>query len=49
MRERIHQLGGSLEISSDGNGNSTIVVVTLPVANVAPPVGIPNEDDVAAD
>jgi signal transduction histidine kinase len=49
MRERIHQLGGSLEISSDGHGNGTIVVVKLPVANVAPPVAAPNEDDAAAD
>jgi hypothetical protein len=29
MQEKIHQLGGSFEISSDGNG--TIVVVTLAV------------------
>jgi len=49
MRERIHQLGGSLEISSAGNGKGTVVVVTLPVANVAPPVATPNEDDAAAD
>jgi two-component system, NarL family, sensor kinase len=44
MRERIHQLDGSLEISSDGNGKGTIVVVKLPVANVAPPFSAPNED-----
>ena len=31
MQEKIHQLGGSFEISSDGNGNGTIVVVTLAV------------------
>jgi signal transduction histidine kinase len=49
MRERIHQLGGSLEISSNGNGMGTIVAVKLPVANVAPPVSAPNEDDAAAD
>ena len=49
MRERIHQLGGSLEISSDGHGSGTIVVVKLPVANAAPPVAAPNEDDAAAD
>jgi len=30
MQEKIHQLG-SFEISSDGNGNGTIVVVTLAV------------------
>jgi signal transduction histidine kinase len=49
MRERIHQLGGSLEISSDGNGKGTIVVVKLPAATSAPPVGAPNEDVAAAD
>ena len=49
MRERIHQLGGSLEISSVGNGRGTIVVAKLPVANVAPPVSASNEDDAAAD
>ncbi len=49
MRERIHQLGGSLEISSDGNGMGTIVAVKLPVANVVPLVSAPNEDDAAAD
>ncbi len=49
MRERIHQLGGSLEIGSDGNGKGTAVVVKLPVANVVTPVAAPNEDDAAAD
>lgn len=49
MRERIHQLGGSLEISSAGSGKGTVVLVILPVANVAPPVAAPNEDDAAAD
>jgi signal transduction histidine kinase len=49
MRERIHQLGGTLEISSDGNGKGTAVVVKLPVANVVPPVAEPDEDAAAAD
>jgi signal transduction histidine kinase len=49
MRERIHQLGGSLEISSAGSGKGTVVLVILPVANVAPPVAAPNEDEAAAD
>jgi len=49
MRERIHQLGGSLEISSDGNGKGTAVVVKLPVANVGPIVAAPKEDNAAAD
>jgi signal transduction histidine kinase len=48
MRERIHQLGGSLEISSAGSGKGTVVLVTLPVANVAPPVAAGN-DNTAAD
>ena len=47
MRERIHQLGGSLEISSGGKG--TAVIVKLPVANVVPPVGIRDEATAAAD
>ena len=38
MRERIHQLGGSLEISSDGHGKGTAVVVKLPMADVASPL-----------
>jgi signal transduction histidine kinase len=49
MRERIHQLGGRLEISSAGSGKGTVVLVTLPVASVAPPVERPNEDEAAAD
>jgi signal transduction histidine kinase len=49
MRERIHQLGGSLEINSAGSGKGTVVLVTLPVAKVAPPVHEPNEDEAAAD
>jgi signal transduction histidine kinase len=49
MRERIHQLGGSLEISSAGSGKGTVIVVTLPVANVAPRADAQNEDDAAAD
>jgi signal transduction histidine kinase len=47
MRERIHQLGGSLEIRSGGKG--TAVVVKLPLANVVPPVGIRDEATAAAD
>jgi signal transduction histidine kinase len=46
MRERIHQLGGSLEIRSGGQG--TAVVVKLPVATVVPAVGIPDEAPAAA-
>jgi signal transduction histidine kinase len=41
MRERIHQLGGSLEISSAGSGKGTAVVVTLPIVNLAPPIDAP--------
>jgi len=32
MRERLRQLGGSLEIKSDGEGKGTTVVAHLPVA-----------------
>src|SRR5947207_11407047 len=49
MRERIHQLGGRLEISSDGSGKGTVVLVTLRVANVASPVDGANKDEAAAD
>jgi signal transduction histidine kinase len=35
MRERLRQLGGTLEINSDGNGSGTQIVVRLPVANSA--------------
>jgi signal transduction histidine kinase len=33
MRERLHQLGGSLEISSEGIGGGTTVVARLPLGN----------------
>jgi signal transduction histidine kinase len=35
MRERLRQLGGTLEINSDGNGSGTQVVVRLPAGNAA--------------
>jgi signal transduction histidine kinase len=35
MRERLRQLGGTMEINSDGNGSGTQVVVRLPVSHVA--------------
>jgi signal transduction histidine kinase len=34
MRERLRQLGGTMEINSDGDGSGTQVVVRLPIANV---------------
>jgi signal transduction histidine kinase len=33
MRERLRQLGGGLEIQSDGHGKGTLVIATLPVEN----------------
>jgi signal transduction histidine kinase len=35
MRERLRQLGGTLEISSDDNGTGTLVVARVPVANAS--------------
>ena len=35
MRERLRQLGGTLEISSDGNGTGTLVVARVPVASAS--------------
>lgn len=35
MRERLRQLGGGLEIKSDGEGKGTVVVAHLPVPNSA--------------
>lgn len=42
MRERIHQLGGTLEISSDGEGKGTTVAVKLPVATATPLIAAAN-------
>jgi signal transduction histidine kinase len=47
MRERIHQLGGRLEVNSAGCGKGTTVLVTLPIANV-PAVATADEDLAAA-
>jgi signal transduction histidine kinase len=41
MRERIRQLGGGLEIYSDGHGKGTQVVATLPVENQYLPAQAP--------
>jgi signal transduction histidine kinase len=40
MRERLRQLGGTLEINSDGDGSGTQVVARLPVGNVGPNLAI---------
>jgi len=37
MRERLRQLGGSLEIKSAGAGQGTVVVAHLPVAAMPAP------------
>jgi PAS domain S-box-containing protein len=36
MRERIRQLGGTLEISSGSNGRGTLIVAQLPIGTTAP-------------
>jgi len=33
MRERLRQLGGSLEISSEGHGKGSLVVARVPFVN----------------
>jgi signal transduction histidine kinase len=38
MRERLRQLGGSLEIKSAGEGKGTVVVARLPIAEPAPEI-----------
>lgn len=38
MRERLRQLGGTLEIHSDGEGKGTLIIAYLPVAPAAVPV-----------
>jgi len=35
MRERLRQLGGTLEISSDGNGKGTLIVACAPIASAS--------------
>ena len=35
MRERVHQLGGSLEIHSDGLGKGTVVTAILPIVRAS--------------
>jgi len=37
MRERIRQLGGTLEINSEGSGKGTVVVARLPMVPLATP------------
>jgi signal transduction histidine kinase len=49
MWERIHQLGGSLEINSAGSGKGTLVVAILPIKQAALTVHIANQSDAAAD
>jgi signal transduction histidine kinase len=38
MRERLRQLGGTLEISSNGEGKGTLVTASLPAVTPSPPV-----------
>jgi signal transduction histidine kinase len=49
MRERIRQLGGSLEITSAGSGKGTVVVAILPIKQTDLTVQIANQSDAAAD
>jgi signal transduction histidine kinase len=35
MRERLRQLGGSLEINCEGKGKGTVIVARLPIANTS--------------
>src|SRR2546423_6429709 len=47
MRERVRQLGGSLEIHSDGRGKGTVVVARLPILTT-PPEPLPASKSAAA-
>jgi signal transduction histidine kinase len=49
MRERIHQLGGSLEITSAGSGKGTVVVAILPIKHPALTVHMANQSDATTD
>jgi signal transduction histidine kinase len=48
MRERLRQLGGSLEINSDGNGKGTLIVARLPLVNASPAETAPATASAAA-
>ena len=47
MRERLRQLGGSLEIHSDGRGKGTVVVARLPIVS-SPAESLPSVKSAAA-
>ena len=47
MRERLRQLGGSLEIHSDGRGKGTVVVARLPIV-ATPPEPVPTSKSATA-
>jgi signal transduction histidine kinase len=48
MRERIRQLGGSLEIDSQGTGRGTVVVTRMPFVAYEPLAEIASSSDAAA-
>jgi signal transduction histidine kinase len=45
MRERIRQLGGSLEIVSEGTGRGTVIVTRMPFLAYEPPAEIASSSD----
>ena len=49
MRERLRQLGGTLELRSDGEGKGTLIAARLPIHTPAPPLETPEAKSATAN